>query len=263
MSVIRSRDNARVKAWVRLADDPRERRKQGLALLEGVHLVGTFLQTGGRPETLIASETAIARPEVARLVAQGDGTAVVLADGIFRRISDAETPSGIAAEISIRRGATDPASSPGCVFLDGLQDAGNVGTIIRSASAFGIAHVFIGSGCADPWSPKALRAGMGGHFLVQVSAVADLAHAVARFGAKTICASAHGGMPLDSLDLCGRVGWIFGSEAAGASAAVAASASQSATIATPGAAESLNVAASAAICFYERERQLSKRGARS
>ncbi|MBS0336015.1 MAG: RNA methyltransferase [Proteobacteria bacterium] len=261
MSVIRSRDNARVKAWAKLADDPRERRRQGMALIEGVHLIEAFLGTGGTPVTMIASESGLGRRDVARLVAQAGVEPCVLEDGLFRRISDAEAPSGIAAEIRIPDAAFDPAASAGCVFLEGIQDAGNIGAILRSAAAFGVRDIAYGAGCADPWSPKALRAGMGGHFHLRIAHSADLAADIARFGAGTICTDAHHGEPVDAIDLRGRVGWIFGSEGAGVSGSAAAAASRTAMIRMPGAAESLNVAASAAICFYERARQLSTRGA--
>ena len=263
MNVIRSRDNPRVKAWARLAEEPRERRKLGLALIEGVHLVETFLARRGSPKSLLVSEAAIGKREIGGLAERSGLAPVVLEEAIFRRISDAETPFGIAAEITIPDDQIDLSVSRGCVFLDGLQDAGNVGTILRSAAAFGIGDVIVGRGCADPWSPKALRAGMGGHFFLRIAASASLAEDVRRFGDVSICTVAHGGSPLDAMDLRGRVGWIFGSEAAGASAEVAAAASGKATIVTPGGAESLNVAASAAICFYERERQLNTRAARS
>ena len=263
MSVIRSRENPRVKAWARLADEPRERRKSGLAIIEGVHLVETCLQAGRVPATLIVSESALARQEVTRLVDRAGVVPIVLADSIFNRISDAEAPAGIAAEIEIPNEAIDAAVSAGCVFLEGLQDAGNVGTILRSAAAFGIVDVFLGRGCADPWSPKALRAGMGGHFFLRIANSADLAADVSRFGGLTLSTAAHGGTPVDSLDLRGRVGWIFGNEAAGVSEGVTAAASLRVTIGTPGGAESLNVAAAAAICLYERQRQLSTRAARS
>ena len=263
MTVIRSRENPRVKAWIKLADEPRERRKRGLALIEGIHLVETCLAQGRQPASLIVSETASARDEIARLARQSGVAPVVLADAIFDRISDTETPSGIAAEIEIPQAAVDPAASEGCVFLEGIQDAGNVGTIIRSAAAFGIPDVIAGRGCADPWSPKALRGGMGGHFFVRIGMSSDLVADVARFGSMVVCTAAHGGVALDSVDLRGRVAWIFGSEGAGVSEGLASAATFRATIETPGSAESLNVAASAAVCFYERQRQLSRRAGRS
>ena len=263
MNVIRSRENSRVKAWARLVAEPRERRKQRAAVIEGVHLVETFLQQGGTPIALIVGEAALAKKEVCRLVDRAGVEATVLSDTVFRLIADTETPPGIAAEIRIPRSTVDPASSTGCVFLDGLQDAGNLGTILRTAAAFGIQDVLVGRGCADPWSPKVLRAGMGGHFFLRIASCANLAQDVARFGGVTVCTAAHGGVPLESIDLRGNVGWVFGSEAAGVSEAVARAASLRATIETPGGAESLNVAASAAICLYERLRQLNTRGARS
>ena len=263
MAVIRSRENPRVKDWMRLAVEPRVRRERGLALIEGIHLVETFLEQGGVPSSLMVSEAALGRAEIANLVQRSGIAPFVLAEGLFNRISDAEAPAGIAAEIAIPDAKVDPGTSAGCVFLDGLQDAGNVGAILRTAAAFGVPDVLFGRGCADPWSPKALRAGMGGHFFLQISASPDLASDVSRFGRISICTAAHGGEPIDSIDLAGRVGWIFGSEAAGVSGPVEAEATFRATILTPGGAESLNVAASAAVCLYERQRQLSTRGAGS
>jgi len=261
MTVIRSRENLRVKALLRLAGDARERRDRGLALIEGVHLVETFVGQGGIPASLIVSEAALARTEITDLIRRSRVSPCVLAENLFKRISDAESPSGIAAEISIPDAKIDPESSTGCVFLDGLQDAGNVGAILRTAAAFGVQDVLFGRGCADPWSTKALRAGMGGHFFLRISASADLAGDVGRFGGISICTAARGGAPIESIDLAGRIGWIFGNEGVGVSARVEAKATHRGTIVTLGGAESLNVAASAAICLYERLRQLNTRGA--
>lgn len=262
MSVIRSRDNARIKAWSRMAADPRERRKRGLALIEGVHLVEAYFGAGLTPVSLIAAETALGHPEVAMLLAQGGGERFVLEDALFRRISDAETPVGIAAEVLIPPGDFDPAQSPGCVFLDGIQDAGNIGTILRSAAAFGIPDAILGAGCADAWSPKALRAGMGAHFRMRISASAELASSVRKFGKDSLCTDAHDGTPIASADLSGRIGWVFGSEGAGVSHGVSAAATRRVAVPMRVGTESLNVAACAAICFYEQDRQVSKRAAR-
>ncbi len=262
MSVIRSRENARVKGWARLASEAKERRASGRALIEGVHLVEACLAAGNLPSNVIVSESGLARPEVSGLLARIPLEPVVLADAVFRRIADTESPVGIAAEIGISPARIDLATSPGCVFLEAIQDAGNVGAILRSAAAFGIQDAVCGQGCADPWSPKALRAAMGGHFLLRIGASDDLAADVRRFGAQTVSTDAHAGQQLHAIDLTGRTGWILGSEGAGVSPALAAAATLRATIAAPGKVESLNVAAAAAICFYERQAQLSRRGAR-
>jgi TrmH family RNA methyltransferase len=262
MNVIRSRENARLKAWIRLADDPRERRRQGVALLEGVHLLESYIASGRMPACLIVAESAIVHPEVTILMARAGGTPFVLADALFKRISDAGSPVGIAAEIAIPATEFDPAESAGCVFMDGIQDAGNVGTILRSAAAFGICDAVFGPGCADPWSPKVLRAGMGAHFQLRITASSELASSVRRFGADSVCTDVREGTPIDATDLKGRIGWVFGSEGAGVSAEVAMAATRRVTIPMPGGVESLNVAACAAVCFYERARQVSRRGAR-
>ena len=261
MTVIHSRENSRVKSWIRLASEPGERRKRGLALIEGIHLLETFLHRGGIPACLIVSETAAGNPDIARLVSRSGAEPFVLADTLFKRVSDTETPTGIAAEIRIPDKSVDPAASAGCVFLEGIQDAGNVGAILRSAAAFGVPDVVMGRGCADPWSPKALRAGMGGHFYLRITQSDDLLMDIKRFEQDSICTAAKGGKPVGSLDLTGRIGWIFGSEGAGVSEAVAAVASHTATIPMSRGTESLNVAASAAICLYERQRQINTRDA--
>ena len=133
-----------------------------------------------------------------------------------------------------------------------------MGTIIRSAAAFGAENVVLSRGCADAWSPKALRAGMGGHFALDVLEGEDLVAAIERFGGKTVCAVTRGGIPVHELNLRGRLGWIFGSEGQGVSEALAANAAHRVTIPIAAEAESLNVAAAAAICLDEARRQLSR-----
>jgi TrmH family RNA methyltransferase len=113
----------------------------------------------------------------------------------------------------------------------------------------------LGAGCADPWSPKVLRAGMGAHFSMALEEGAELASAIDRFAGRLCCTVPRGGVALAQADLAGRVGWLFGAEGQGVSAALAAKATLQVTIPMPGAAESLNVAAAAAICFYELSRR--------
>jgi TrmH family RNA methyltransferase len=247
MSVIRSRDNPRVKRWAKLASDSRFRRSEQRVLIEGPHLVAEALQAGLKPLALIVSETGIKKREIKSLV--GEGEPVVLGDHIFGVVADAETPPGIAAEISIPR--PPDASSKPAVFLEGVQDPANVGAILRSAAAFGVGEVILDRACADPWSPKVLRAAMGGHFKLALRQVADLAKALEDFRGTAICTVSSGGTPLKELQLLGRTGWIFGSEGRGVSPALAARAGLSATIAMAPGSESINVAAAVAICLHE------------
>ena len=211
-------------------------------MIEGPHLVAAALAAGIKPVALLATEAALGKPEIATLVRQSRLEPTALSAPVFASIADAETPPGIAAEIPLpelnRKG---PA-----VFLEGIQDAGNVGAIIRCAAAFGAAAVTLDRQCADPWSPKVLRAGMGGHFAIGIRQVDDLVSATA--GTRLICTVVHGGRPLREADLSGA--WAFGAEGAGLSARLLAKAAERVTIPMAGG-ESLNVAAAAAICLYE------------
>jgi len=173
--------------------------------------------------------------------------ALVLSPHAFAAIADAHTPPGIAAEIALPELRRDGSS----VFLEGVQDAGNVGAIVRSAAAFGVGEVVLDRQCADAWSPKVLRAGQGGHFALGIRQVDDLGAELASFGGRLICTVARGGRPLPDAELEGRLGWAFGGEGSGLSSATLAAANEKITIPMAAGAESLNVAATAAICLYE------------
>ena len=247
MNVIRSRDNPRVKRWTKLATDSKFRRSEGRVLIEGPHLVAEAIQAGLKPLALIVSESGTKKGEIKNLIRERE--AVVLGDRIFGVVADAETPPGIAAEIAVPKISKEP-SGP-VVFLEGVQDPANVGAILRSAAAFGVGEVFLDLACADPWSPKVLRAAMGGHFKLGLRQLEDLAKALEDFQGTTVCTVSSGGTPLKEIQLPGRIGWIFGSEGRGVSPALAAKAGLKATIQMAPGSESLNVAASAAICLYE------------
>ena len=263
MSLLRSRDNPRVRRWHALARDGRVRSAQRSALIEGTHLLAAYLDSGARPRAVLVSESGQASAEIAALVQRSGIAPVTLPDALFRWLADAATPAGLAAEIGIPAHADLPAFAGDCVFMERIQDAGNVGGILRSAAAFGVRHAVLSPGCADPWSPKVLRAAMGGHFSLAITEVEELDSALGRFVGTTVCTVVHGGTPLGELELHGDIGWIFGAEGQGVSAATAAMAGVRATIPLAPGAESLNVAAAAAVCFYERARRLSTRGARS
>jgi TrmH family RNA methyltransferase len=263
MSVLRSRANPRVRRWQRLVRDARARRAEGRVLIEGPHLVAAYLDCGGRPRVLIVSENGGVKREIEQLVRKAAIAPIVLSDAVFRGIADAETPQGIAAEIVIPSVRPSLSDSPCCVLLDGIQDAGNVGAILRSAAAFGVRDVLLGAGCADLWSPKVLRAAMGAHFTLRIGASRNPVADVERFAGTVACTVPRGGVPIAEADLKGRILWIFGGEGAGIRGELAMRADVRVTIPMPGTAESLNVAAAAAICFYERSRQLSTCGARS
>jgi len=263
MSPLRSRDNPRVRRWRALTHEARARRAERRALIEGPHLLAAYLDAGARPQAIVASESAGADPEIAALVRRCGREPVRLTDPLFRWIVDVASPVGIAAEIALPEAGADVGRARHAVFLDGIQDGGNVGAILRSAAALGVDTAVLGPGCADAWSPKVLRAGMGGHFSLRIAETEDLAAALDEFNGPVVCAAAQGGKAPADVDLSGRLGWILGAEGRGVSDALAALATHRVTIPMATEIESLNVAAAAAILLYERARQLSRRGARS
>jgi RNA methyltransferase, TrmH family len=248
MSVLSSRDNARVKRWAKLARDARYRRAEKRALIEGPHLLAAVLEHGQKPVALLATEAGIADREISSLISGSGLRPILLAESVFRRVVDAENPPGVAAEIAIP--ASLAKKTGHAVFLEGVQDPSNVGAIIRTAAAFGVGRVVLDRACADPWSPKALRAGMGGHFQLCISSVQAFEDELSRFQGKLLCTVPKDGEPLRDADLAGRLGWIFGAEGRGVSAAAARHAALRITIPMAAGVQSLNVAAAAAICLY-------------
>jgi TrmH family RNA methyltransferase len=244
MAVLGSRDNPKVKRWRKLAADARYRRTEKRALIEGPHLLAAALERGIKPIAVLVTEEAAAKAEIAALLGPKP---VLLAKGVFGTIVDADTPQGIAAEIEIPSGRREGPA----VFLEGVQDPANVGAIIRSAAAFGIGRVILDRACADPWSPKALRAGMGGHFALGIAETADLGSEIEAFKGTVACTVPRGGVGLSAAPFDRSMAWIFGGEGRGLSDEIIRRADLRVTISMAAGTESLNVAAAAAICLYQ------------
>lgn len=255
MEAIRSRDNPRIKHWSRLIADTRTRRELGQAMVEGIHLVEDCLGRGVELECVLVSEEARERGEISRLLSKVAVAAYSVPQALMGRVLDVESPSGIAAVIRIPGAAGNLEEVRSAVYLDGVQDPGNVGTIIRTAAAFGVDSVVLGPGCADPWSPKVLRSGMGGHFHLDVLQTEDLPAAIVRFGGTVLGTVADGGTNLSECTFHSRTGWVFGNEGSGISPRVEKCCSGKVSIPMTGETESLNVAACVAICLYEQSRR--------
>ena len=249
MSVLTSRDNPRVKRWAKLVAEARYRRSEKRALIEGPHLLKAALERGYKPVAVLATEEGAAQAKISALIRETGVKPVLLAKGVFRSVVDAETPQGIAAEIAI----PGPHASGGriTVFLEGVQDPSNVGAILRTAATFGTGKIVLDRGCADAWSPKALRAGMGGHFALTVETTTDLSAELNGFKGSLLSTAPRGGMPIEEADLTGAVGWLFGGEGRGLSEETLRKVPLRVSIPMARGSESLNVAAAAAICLYE------------
>jgi len=254
VSVLTSRDNPKVKRWAKLAADARYRRTERRALIEGPHLLAAALQHGCKLVAVLATEEGATDAEISRLIAESALRPVLLSKSVFHTVADTETPQGVAAEIAI----PGPRANEGrvSVFLEGVQDPSNIGAIVRSAAAFGVARVVLDRACADPWSPKALRAGMGGHFALAIEVADKLGGALQAFRGKLACTVPKGGVPVGEADLSGELGWIFGAEGRGLSQEILGSAALHVSIPMAHGSQSLNVAAAAAICLYETSRKI-------
>lgn len=253
--LITSRANPAFKALSALANDPRAPRRQGRTLADGIHLVTGCFEHGIAVQQLLVSESGQKHPQIAALLARaGDIDCLLLRDALFREISGVAAPTGIAAVIVIPASAQNAIASD-AVMLEAIQDAGNVGAILRTAAAAGIRDVVLGPGCAGAWTPRVLRAGQGAHFSLQVREQADLAATLATCGGMPVATVAREGASLYALDLRQPVVWLFGNEGAGLSAELVAAAQRRVTIPLAAASESLNVAAAAAVCLFEAVRQ--------
>ena len=253
MKLIQSRDNAFFKALKRLAESGRERRKTGQTLLDGVHLVESYEAAFGPVETLVVAESALAGGEVASFVESRE--TVVLADALMRDLGLVDTPSGLLALIKTPRANVAVNRKKDAILIDGVQDPGNVGTLLRTAAAAGIGQALLSPGCASAWSPKVLRAGQGAHFALAIHEEADLAGFMATYEGITAVTCLDGATSLYTARLDDPIAWVFGAEGLGVRAELIDAASLRIKIPMPGAVESLNVAAAAAVCLFEMVRR--------
>ena len=257
MKRIVSRANASFKYLRALKDSARERRAKRQTLLDGPHLVRAYLHFVGQPRLAAVSGDSCETPEIAELLSRLDSTRVLcFSAALFAQIAPVENATGLLALIDIPESRDADRVAEFAILLERIQDPGNVGSIIRSAVGAGADALLLGPGCADPWSPRALRAAMGATFSSVIHTNCDLAAYADRFAGKVVATAGSGGVPPSDIDLTGRVALMFGSEGAGLSPSLAASATVTASIPLAGSMESLNVAAAAAIVMFERVRQL-------
>lgn len=253
---ISSRDNSFFKEWSRLAGSSRQRRKVAQTFLDGAHLVQAYFVSGKRPQRLLVNKAALQDAEIVSLIAKMPEVPLTsLDDGLFAELTELKTPSGLLALIELPQAHVAPSHSRFCVLLEDIQDPGNLGSILRTAAAAGCDAAFISTGCADVWSPKVLRAAMGGHFALSVHEHADLFNVAAVFEGVIFATTLGATASLYDSKLAENVAFAFGNEGAGLSPALSNICRQSILIPMQGKVESLNVAAAAAVCLFEAARQ--------
>jgi TrmH family RNA methyltransferase len=257
MKQITSRENPHFKALKKLCLSGRERRKTGLALLDGLHLIESFVEHCGKPVEILLSEKGALVAENASFLkgGGGGGQISILSDSLFAELAIVETPSGIMAVVQQPRCTHGLNQELDAVLLDGIQDPGNLGSIFRSAAAAGFRQILLSADCAQAWSPKTLRAAMGAHFQLQIHESCDLPAFLGGYRGHAILTTLAPAPSLYSVDLKKTVAWVFGNEGQGVRAEVAAVTGLQVRIPMPGEIDSLNVAAAASICLFETVRQ--------
>lgn len=264
MKSITSRDNAFYKELKSLATSSQARRKAGRSLLDGVHLCQSWLDLRGAPLHCVVSDGALANPEVAGIVAAcADLGAPVTAlpDALFGAISQVEHGVNVVFVVDSPKPSGAAGLRESAVLLDGVQDPGNVGSILRSAAASGIKQVYCSPGTAFCWSPKVLRAAMGAHFVLDIFENVELAPLVRTAAVPVLATSGYASENLYALDLGRPVAWVLGHEGQGVSPELLELATHRVAVPHAGKVESLNVAACAAVCFFEGLRQQQTRPA--
>lgn len=255
METIRSSGNPGYRQALKLAGNRRERLKQGCTLLSGVHLVAAARDARWPMQRIMVREGHRDDREVAALLASAECPVIELDAGLFDTLEQMPSPTGVLAVAEVP--APPPIASGGlCVLLEGVQDPGNVGTILRTAAAAGTDQAWLATGCADAWSPRVLRAAMGAHFVMPVIERVDAVAAMGAFrGTRAITALGQA-ESIHHCNLGGDLLLVLGAEGQGVSPALAELATLRLRIPMRAGIESLNVSAAAAVCLFERSRQV-------
>ena len=255
MKSVASRDNPDYKSLARLITSASERKRSGLSVLDGAHLLEAFLDSRRKPEALYVTRAGLADAEVARLVERSAPARVTqLADALYDAVSTVETPTGLLAVVRTPEGRAAPPDAKLALLLEAIQDPGNVGTLLRSAAAAGADHVLLSPQCAFAWSPKVLRAAMGAHFALNIVEGVELEAWVAAYRGRSVALDGGAKVSLYDVDLRGPTAFLVGNEGAGLSEALRRAASARAAIPIAGV-ESLNAATAGAVALFEAARQ--------
>ena len=257
--LIQSESNARFKRWKKIAENARFIKKEGVTLAEGAHLLITMHERRLQPSALLLRAAGIS-DEVSDIVnqyAQRGVRCFVLDNLLYDQISPVEHGAGVIAEFPVPVHPLPHHQCTDVLYLDGVQDPGNVGTLIRTAVASGVKVIAASRETAALWSPKALRAGMGAHFgatLYENVSVSDL---IVAFEARRLAADARGGADIYRTEGWheGHTVWMMGAEGPGLRENALAAADKRLHIPIEKDCESLNVAAAASVCLFEQRRR--------
>lgn len=267
---ISSRDNPLYKHLKRLLEGRAERQRISASndsdvdntavpvVLEGVHLCQDWRRYRGQPERAIFDAQRLSDSAELQAIAASinDDRIVSMDTALIKSVSPIAKGQGVLFLVNHVAPALPDRIDHGCIWLDRIQDPGNVGTLLRTAAAAGMTQAYLSKGCASAWSSRVLRSAQGAHFVMTVYEHVDLGQAQARL-AIPLCATAIGEhtVSLYESDIPTPCAWVFGNEGQGVDPGLLAVADYSVFIPQDARVESLNVGVAAGICLFEQRRQ--------
>jgi TrmH family RNA methyltransferase len=260
-NVIASIRNDRLRRVRRLLEDRKWRAREGLWVTEGLRLAEEVLREEVVVRLWVIEEgwgTAVAREGELRKQVEGRGDEILtLQRGLLLQVASTQHPQGVLAVVESPCWSVADVFARGgpVVVLDRVQDPGNLGTLARSAEAAGASGVLRTRATVDPGNPKALRASAGSLLRLPSAEVQDPVAAVRAAGLQVMAAEGRAGVPYDHVDLTAPFALLLGQEGSGLSGPLARTADITLTVPMAGRAESLNVAATAAVVLFEAARQ--------
>lgn len=258
MKHIASRDNPQFKQLQRLAQHAGRRGER--AILEGVHLCQAWLASSGAPALAVFDAERLDHPELAALLSAAQAVLperqiLILTPALLKNLETVETGQGVLFVIDPPAPELPARLAEPMVWLDRVQDPGNVGTILRICAAAGVARVLLSAGCAAAWSPKVLRSGQGAHFALTLHEQVDLSACASRLDVPLAVTTLDRAQELYETALPPACAWVFGHEGQGVSSDLQSMADLRIRIDHAPTVESLNVGVAAAICLFEQRRQ--------
>lgn len=258
--IITSAQNPLVKQLRKLTTSSKARHEANTYIIEGIHLAHSYLASGATPLRYICSVSGLDNKEIIPLIQELDSKhieRVVITDSLFESLTTIHASVGIMLLFAPNTSATPEQLTSNAVLLEDIQDPGNLGSILRSAAAANIGSIYLTPSCTSPWSPKALRGGMGAQFSLHIYENCDLAEVIAKSTVLVLATSLGAADSIYEKDLSQPGAWLFGNEGQGVSEALLALDIEKVTIPQSSAVESLNVAAATAVCLFEQLRQQS------
>lgn len=251
--LIQSKDNPKLKQLRGLIEQSSLRKKQQQTVLEGAHLIESYL-INNQPVCMFTTEEGFDDLENQHSIEMSTCPLFLLPEPIYKSLSTLGQSTPLMAIIDIPQISQEFETAIDTLIIDCVQDPGNVGTLLRSAAAVGVKQVITTKGTASLWSPRVLRAAMGAHFSLNMIESKDVNELVNQFDIPVYATSSHRPQSIYTLDLTQPSVWILGNEGQGVNELLLNHA-QAVTIPQPGGQESLNVAIAGSVCLFEMMRQ--------